>query len=322
MKAPDLPPDEEKRLQELRSLNILDTSAEERFDRLTRLAKRMFGVPIALVSLVDQDRQWFKSNVGLDVQETPRYLSFCEHAILGDNTFVISDTQEDERFADNPLVLSEPNIRFYAGRPLRYEDGSKLGTLCIIDSKPRTLSKEDINALNDLAELAEHELIAVQLATLDELTKVSNRRGFITLAQNSLKLCVRQQIPACLIFLDLNGFKLINDQFGHAEGDKALMAFAEHMKLSFRDSDVFGRIGGDEFVVLLTNTTTEKAEETIARFHQSIQNYYQTTDYGKNLSFSYGIVNIDYQAESSIEKLLEQADSLMYENKQTNNKNN
>lgn len=275
MKTPDTPEDETARLRTLRSLSILDTPEEERFDRLTRLAKRMFDVPIALVSLVDENRQWFKSHEGLNVRETSRDISFCGHTILGNKTFIITDTTKDERFADNPLVLNEPNIRFYAGCPLRYLDGSKLGTLCIIDDNPRTLSGEDLDALKDLAELVESELAAVQLATLDELTGISNRRGFITLAQNSLNICARQGISASLVFFDLNNFKPINDTFGHAEGDRALIAFAEQMKSTFRDSDVFARLGGDEFVVLLTDTSMELSEEIIKRFRQSLEIYNQ-----------------------------------------------
>lgn len=114
MKSPETPRDEETRLKRLRSLGILDTAPEERFDRLTRLAKRMFGVPIALVSLVDENRQWFKSCVGLEASETPRDVSFCGHAILCNEIFIIADATLDERFADNPLVLNEPKIRFYS----------------------------------------------------------------------------------------------------------------------------------------------------------------------------------------------------------------
>ena len=202
MKKPDIPEDEEARLKALRSLNVLDTPSEERFDRLTRLAKRMFDVPIALVSLVDENRQWFKSCIGLDVSETPRDISFCGHAILDNKIFIISDTKKDERFSDNPLVLNEPYIRFYAGCPLRNLDGSRLGTLCIIDTQTRFLNDEDLDALKDLAELAEHELMALQLATLDDLTKISNRRGFIKLAQHGLDICARHDIPASLVFFD------------------------------------------------------------------------------------------------------------------------
>ena len=315
MKIPDSPPDEEARLKALRSLNVLDTPSEDRFDRLTRLAKRMFDVPIALVSLVDKNRQWFKSCLGLNVSETPRDISFCGHAILGNEIFIIPDATEDERFSDNPLVLNEPYIRFYAGCPLRYLDGSMLGTLCIIDTQPRVLNREDLDALKDLAELAEHELMAVQLATLDELTKISNRRGFIKLAQHSLDICSRHNISASLVFFDLNKFKSINDTFGHSEGDKALIAFSDKMKNTFRDSDVIGRLGGDEFAVLLTDTSLEPAEKTVSRLRVSIELYNKESNLGYEISFSEGIVAIDHGKNISLESLLNQADSLMYEKK-------
>jgi len=275
----------------------------------------MFNVPIALVSLVDVNRQWFKSCVGLSVSETSREISFCGHAILGNDIFIINDTKKDERFSDNPLVLNDPFIRFYAGCPLRHEDGSKLGTLCIIDTQPRTLNEEDYEALKDLAELAEHELIAVQLATLDDLTNISNRRGFISLAQKSLRICSRQSVPTSLAFFDLNEFKSINDTFGHDEGDKVLATFADLMRNTFRESDVFARLGGDEFVVLLTDTSIELAKETIARFRQSVEKYNKEANRGYNISFSDGVVTIDYAKDYSIGTLLSQADSLMYENK-------
>ena len=315
MKTPDTPRDEEARLKALRSLNVLDTPSEQRFDRLTRLAKRMFDVPIALVSLVDENRQWFKSCIGLNVSETPRDISFCGHAILGNAIFVIPDAAEDERFSDNPLVLNEPHIRFYAGCPLRYLDGSMLGTLCIIDTQPRVLNREDLDAFKDLAQLAEHELMAVQLATLDELTRISNRRGFIRLAQHSLDICSRHDISASLAVFDLNEFKSINDTFGHSEDDKALVVFSDQMKTTFRGSDVVGRLGGDEFAVLLTDTSLESAEKIVSRFRASIKLYQQESNPDYEILFSEGIVDIDHEESVSLESLLNRADSLMYENK-------
>ncbi|MGA7179349.1 MAG: sensor domain-containing diguanylate cyclase [Thiobacillaceae bacterium] len=315
MKSPDIPEEEEARLKTLRSLNILDTPQEERFDRLTRMAKRMFGVPIALVSQVDENRQWFKSCVGLSVSETPRDISFCGHAILGNEIFLIPDATKDERFADNPLVLHDPNIRFYAGCPLRSLNGNKLGTLCIIDQQPRNLGQEDLETLADLASMVERELAAVQMATLDELTSISNRRGFMMIAQHDLSLCAREGIPVSLVFLDLNGFKPINDKFGHAEGDRALVAFADQMKSNFRDSDIVARLGGDEFVALLTNTSKEGAEDVIARFRTWLEKYNQQANRGYGISFSYGIVQFEPDKHRKLETLLADGDSLMYERK-------
>lgn len=316
MKKPDIPQDEPDRLETLRSLSILDTPPEERFDRLTRMAKRLFGVPIALVSLVDENRQWFKSCIGLSVSETPRDISFCGHAILGNGPFIIANAIEDERFADNPLVVNDPYIRFYAGCPLRAPDGRKLGTLCIIDRKPRSLGEEDLEALVDLASMVEHEFSALQLATMDELTNISNRRGFMLLAQHSLRLCTREKIPASLVFIDLNNFKPVNDTFGHAEGDRVLAVFADQLKGTFRDSDILARLGGDEFAVLVSNSSKEQVEHSIARLSRSLDKFNQEANRGYDISFSYGVVQYDHDRHRTIEALLSDGDTLMYQTKQ------
>tara|TARA_R110002072_G_scaffold9512_2_gene45869 strand:- start:795 stop:1307 length:513 start_codon:yes stop_codon:yes gene_type:complete len=151
MIQPQLPWDEQRRMTYLRALQILDTPPEERFDRVTRMAQAYFGVPIALLSLVDENRQWFKSCQGLSASETSREVSFCGHTILQSEPLVIPDATEDPRFADNPLVLEGPEIRFYAGWPLGLDGGSALGTLCIIDSKPRDLDPAQLEVLGDLA---------------------------------------------------------------------------------------------------------------------------------------------------------------------------
>ncbi|WP_223640222.1 ATP-binding protein [Corallococcus sp. EGB] len=161
MLAPSTPADESRRLQALRSLCLLDTPAQERFDRIVRTASHLFRMPIALVTLVDEDRQWFKARHGLDVTETPRESSFSGHAILTPTTFVVPDALKDPRFHDNPFVLGAPFVRFYAGHPLRAVDGSRVGTLCLIDSHPRDFSDADRAALAGLAAWAEGELNAM-----------------------------------------------------------------------------------------------------------------------------------------------------------------
>lgn len=320
MQAPEIPQGDQSRLQTLRSLGILDTAPEERFDRLTRTAKRVFSVPIALVSLVDETRQWFKSCQGLNVSETSRDISLCGHAILGDGVFIIPDTLEDDRFSDNPLVVNEPRIRFYAGCPLRAMNGQKLGTLCLIDQKPRSFDQEDQDALKDLASMVERELAAFQMATVDELTKISNRRGFMMLAQYSLDFCARQSIPASLVFLDLDKFKSINDRFGHAEGDRALVLFADQIKGTFRDSDLFARLGGDEFVVLLTNTIRPIAEGVLAKFTDAVKKANQEAARGYDLAFSCGLVEFHSEQHGSIDALLEEGDAVMYQVKAGKNR--
>ncbi len=141
---------EDQRLETLRAYELLDTAADASFDSLTRLAAIICEAPISLVSLVDDSRQWFKSKVGVDAAQTPRAWAFCAHAIQQDDLFIVNDACNDARFADNPLVTAEPNIRFYAGAPLRVENGDVLGTLCVIDRKPRELSAMQKDALATL----------------------------------------------------------------------------------------------------------------------------------------------------------------------------
>ncbi len=156
--SPDIPANEAERLAALHALKVLDTPAEARFDRITRVAQRHFDVPIALVSLVDEGRQWFKSCQGLDATETSRDISFCGHAILNDAILIVPDATEDPRFADNPLVTGSPNIRFYAGTPLHAPGGERVGTLCVIDTQRRAFGAGDIAMLRDLADCVEEEL--------------------------------------------------------------------------------------------------------------------------------------------------------------------
>jgi GAF domain-containing protein len=149
MKAP-VPENEAARLETLRQYEILDTDPEESFNDLTRLAAYICDVPIALISLIDADRQWFKSEVGVSLKETKRDVSFCTHAIMQDGPFIVRDALDDERFRTNPMVTSEPYIRFYAGSPLMSPEGFKIGTLCVVDREPRELSREQIAALKIL----------------------------------------------------------------------------------------------------------------------------------------------------------------------------
>lgn len=314
MQIPEFPPDESSRLVALRSLHILDTPQEERFDRLTRIARRMFSVPVVQVSLIDTARQWSKSTAGSVALNAPREVSFCGHTILGNDVLCVNDAREDARFSNNPLVLGDPNIRFYAGCPLQFE-GHNVGALCLIDREPRGFSDEERHLLRDLAHMVEEELAAEHLAATDELTGLANRRGYENFAQQMLGVCKRLGKPATLVFFDLNTFKSINDRFGHAEGDRALRIFAESLESVFRESDIAARLGGDEFAVLLTDTRPRAADPAIVRLREWLDAQVQVMKLPYEIEFSAGIIQFDSARHPTVSDLLHEADAAMYENK-------
>lgn len=308
---PPIPENEAQRLRSLRALNLLDTAPEERFDRLTRLARRIFDTPIALMSLVDAERQWFKSRPGLDFPETPREHSFCAHAILNEGVFIVPDAMLDDRFRENPLVLRFPEIRFYAGCPVRAPDGAALGTLCVIDHEPRQIGEEDADTLRDLAELVEHEIKSLTLATVDDLTGLTNRRGFGAIASHTLAVCLRANRPAALLVFDLDDFKVVNDTLGHRVGDEVLQNFAEHLLSTFRDSDVIARLGGDEFCVLLSGATIADIPRPLANLRKALDQ----EERQRRVKFSVGARTYDADRHHSVADLLEEADLEMYRQK-------
>lgn len=268
MLTPPKPDDEAERLEALQALRVLDTPAEERFDRVTRMARRLFDVPIALVSLVDADRQWFKSCIGLGSSETSRDVSFCGHAILRDACFIVEDAQQDLRFADNPLVTGPPHVRFYAGWPLRAPGGARIGTLCLIDTRPRSFSATESDMLGDLAMLVERDLAADADATIDPLTGLSNRRGFEALAEPSLAFCAQLDLPVRLLTADIAALPLIEALHGREEAARAVGAVAEAMRQVFEDQHATSRLEDGLFVALMANPAPADAVEAVEQLQQ------------------------------------------------------
>jgi diguanylate cyclase (GGDEF)-like protein len=305
-------PRERARLAQLHAMGLLDTEAEEAFDRLTRLAQALCGVPIALISLVDRDRQWFKSKQGLSVAETDRKVAFCAHTILDDRPLIVEDARRDPRFWDNPLVTGEPDVAFYAGVPLRAPGGLPAGTLCVIDTEARAISAEAVAALSDLAAVAEDVLALRQLAMIDSLTGLHNRRGFMQTGTVVLELADRERRPLTLAYLDLDGLKTVNDNDGHEAGDELLVTLAGVLARGFRGADTVARLGGDEFAVLLFDADETAVPAALQRFLDEVEAANRRTPSARPISVSIGWACRDHH-QGSLEDLLAEADAAMYE---------
>ncbi|WP_207458088.1 sensor domain-containing diguanylate cyclase [Azospirillum sp. SYSU D00513] len=335
MPAAPKPTNETERLASLRRMLLLSSPAEEMLDCVTRSAHRMVGEPFALITLVDENRQWFKSRVGLDAGETPRDLSFCAYAILGEEMLVVPDAREDARFADNALVLGPPFLRSYAGMPLKNAEGHSIGTLCLSGVEPRAFTAADLQAIRDLARLAEMALenrrlgeTQMQLlAELDEarrdalmctLAQVWNRRGFEALYAREAAKCAREGTPLALVAIDIDRFKAINDTHGHGVGDRVIRMLADILRGSTRGHDIIARVGGEEFLLLMPGIALEETERVGAKLVQAVR------DAGliplgpdaaepRRFTISLGILSIDPQAAPGARDLaLARADEALY----------
>lgn len=315
---PPLPGNELERLAALRSYDILDTACEESFDGVAELARRLMRAPIALVSLVDAERQWFKARSGLAAESGPRDTSFCGHAILDPSgaTMVVPDTHADARFAGNPLVMGEPHLRFYAGVPLLNPQGFALGTLCVMGPEPRELSEEDNATLRALArmvvttlELRRASMNMRSMATSDSLTALPNRTALLRALDGAIHRSRHDGEVFTLMLLDLDGFKAVNDRFGHAEGDAVLRAVGAQIAATLRREDEPSRLGGDEFAAVLSRTDLRDAGEIAERLGQSIAGRMGAA--GWSVTASIGTVTFR-TPPASAETAIEQADAQMY----------
>jgi diguanylate cyclase (GGDEF)-like protein len=263
-------PVEDERLAALARFDILDSGAEASFDRITGLVRTVLDVPMAAVSLIDRDRQWFKSHPGIDASETPRNIAFCDHTVARGAAFVVPDAHIDPRFRDNPLVTGAPYIGSYAGVPLTSRDGYHVGTLCALGVKPREFSAGQIAVLHSLAGIVVDELELRRIALHDYLTGALARRAFVAEATRALARRDRYGRPGALVLFDLDHFKAINDSRGHAAGDAVLRAVVATCLPILRANDVIGRVGGEEFGLLLPELDGDEALAAANRFRDAI----------------------------------------------------
>jgi diguanylate cyclase (GGDEF)-like protein len=308
--------DEAGRLAALHRYEVLDTPEEATFDRITGLVKSVFNVPICIVSLIDSDRQWFKSCVGLSERQTARDISFCTYTIMAREPLYVPDAKLDSRFADTPLVTGAPFIRSYLGVPLATPDGYNVGSLCAIDVVPRTYSEQQIDILKSLAALVVDEFELRRIAQTDFLTGAATRRSFMLELEKTLARFRRSHHPTALLLLDLDHFKQVNDTYGHPAGDLVLHTVAQTLASQLRGSDSIGRLGGEEFGVLLQDTAREQVPRTAERLRACLEGLRIEHDPPLRITASFGIALLDTETPSA-QQWLAAADLALYEAKRS-----
>ena len=327
--------DDVGRIEALHRYHILDTDYDPRFDDLAELGAFICDTPIAVINFVDKDRQWFKSEIGLGIRETPLDVSVCAHALLQKGVFVVPDMSQDSRFKNFSLVTDNPHLRFYAGALLETDDGFPLGTFCVLDFQPRQLSAEQEKALSILArqvmiqlelrrtnEQQRETLKALQRsnklleieASTDELTKLANRRAITHALQYELALMQELGRKSSALLIDLDFFKTVNDQYGHLVGDEVLKEFAEYCNHEFRSSDIIGRWGGEEFIIILPGSNLLTAEKITARFQRKLNEHRFAKQREVKLTFSGSLIELspDLTARATFKQL----DDTLYQAKQ------
>lgn len=303
--------DEPARLAAVERYGIIDTPSEPEFDRLARLIKSVYGAPIVLISLIDDRRQWIKSGIGADFREVPRSQTFCDHAIRASDVMAVPDATRDDRFRNHPFVVGAPHFRSYLGGPLRSPDGYNVGTVCVVDMKPREFTPDEIDILRQFADVAITQFELRQIASRDALTGVLTRRAFEEAVAKEMARHKRYGAPASLALFDLDRFKSINDRFGHPVGDAVLRAAIDACRDIIRGEEVIGRLGGEEFGVLFVNTSGDEALIAAERFRNAIASATIEAQPGLAFTASFGIADLESMYETPL-RWIAAADAALY----------
>ncbi len=303
---------EADRLNALQDLNILDTPNEPFFDNIVELMRRMFSVDMAIIALVDGHRSWPKASAGLGGIEVARKDAFSHKVVETGKMLHVPDALTDRHFSTHPMVRGEDGVRFYFGLPVRSADGQIVGTLAVLDRTPRHVQPHQIDALKNMARVLTDHLALRKLAVSDGLTGVLTRRAFETEGQRLAALCSRHRHALSLICFDLDHFKAINDTYGHQAGDKVLTEVAAACQSLLRESDLFGRVGGEEFGVLLPETSRRGALLVAEKIRRAVSELRFTFE-GKvvGVTASFGVAR-DRNRRHDLSKLMGWADAAMY----------
>ncbi|MGB0833464.1 MAG: sensor domain-containing diguanylate cyclase [Psychrobium sp.] len=317
------------RLQEIESYEILDTLPEQEYDDIALLSAQICNTPMSTVAIVDESRKWHKAKYGLDKEYVPRDFAICSHTICDDKMLIVEDTHQHDVFKHIGIVNNPPYVRFYAGVPLINEAGHALGTLCVIDTKPNSLTQYQQQALQALARqtmalLELRKALAISqhlekrvseqnrqlkaLSQTDELTDLFNRRVLDRELSRELKRSKRYGGEFSLLMMDVDNFKQLNDSQGHATGDLALIAIAKLLKQESRDTDFCIRFGGDEFMLLMSNTNAKQAQDIACRIRQRVAQHQGVL---VDLTLSIGVAHIE-QFDLSECDILKLADQGLY----------
>lgn len=321
------------RLAALRASHLLDGATDDVLDRLARLATKLLHVPVALVSLVDDRGQHFPGLAGLGgwagaERGTPLTHSFCQYVVTSGKALIVEDASKHPYLNENQ-AYGELGVVAYLGVPLQTATGEQIGSMCAIDTSPVQWTPDQVDTLEDLASaaMAEIELRSTVRALLaaqerlqhqaerDALTGLYNRRGFSSHAKQHLALAARTKRPLCVLAMDLDSFKAINDTFGHDVGDEALVEVASLLSEVARDSDLVARLGGDEFTVLLANTAAEDAQAFIDRFRKLVDVANADHEREFTVSASIGIASWSPDSPTSMATLMRSADEALYADK-------
>ncbi|WP_341937224.1 putative bifunctional diguanylate cyclase/phosphodiesterase [Marinimicrobium sp. C2-29] len=314
---PEEPAHEEERLEELYGLALLDSKAERRFDRYTQLIADLFDFPVVLISLVDRDRQWFKSRLGWDLAEVPRDISFCGHALNQSSVMVVPDALEDPRFAGNPLVTGDPYIRFYAGAVVHGPSGQPLGTLCVIDRQPRHFDERQCDQLRQLADLVESEIAhsydlqalraSVEFtAYYDPLTRLPNRRLLMDRLHQLLALADVKSLQVTVLLFNIAGLRLINQNLGTEGGDELLRQLGQRLTKHCPTGGTVARLQADELVMIFPVREPKQREAVIRRIHLALGQSYTCRGRDHYLRVQVGASLFPDQGATA-EQLIEQA---------------